>query len=175
MKLHFRKTKHAGRRWRVQCLETRNRTLGPVSQKSRKLFGLEKPFVKLRPAYSVKQVFSYVVKRIKSKITARLEARNFAVILITARFRASRHLRFGDTKKIFTWNSPSKVSGRSRNGLQDGHISRGRVLWQERLFRVSKNVSLFRWLIQVSGLMEDFINMKIWYQTSVRITFRSLP
>ena len=41
--------------------------LGPVSRKSRKLFGPEKPFVKLRPAYSVKLVFSYVVKGIKIK------------------------------------------------------------------------------------------------------------
>ena len=30
-----------------------------------------KPFVKLRPAYSVKLVFSYVVKGIKMKITAK--------------------------------------------------------------------------------------------------------
>ena len=28
--------------------------LGPVSRKSRELFGPEKPFIKLRPAYSVK-------------------------------------------------------------------------------------------------------------------------
>ena len=34
---------------------------GPVSRKSRKLFGPEKPFVKLQPAYSVKLVCSYVV------------------------------------------------------------------------------------------------------------------
>ena len=40
---------------------------GPVSRKSRKLFGPEKPFEKLRPAYSVKLVFSYVVKGIKQK------------------------------------------------------------------------------------------------------------
>ena len=46
----------------------------------------EKPFVKLRPAYSVKLVFSYIVKGIKIKITAK--------------FRASRRLRFGDTKRI---------------------------------------------------------------------------
>ena len=59
---------------------------GPVSRKSRKLFGPEKPFVKLRPAYSVKLVFSYVVKGIKIKITAK--------------FRASRRLRFEDTKRI---------------------------------------------------------------------------
>ena len=59
---------------------------GPVSRKSRELFGPEKPFVKLRPAYSVKLVCSYVVKGIKIKITAK--------------FRASRRLRFEDTKVI---------------------------------------------------------------------------
>ena len=42
--------------------------LGPVSRKSRELFGPEKPFVKLRPAFSVKLVFSYVVKGIKIKL-----------------------------------------------------------------------------------------------------------
>ena len=46
----------------------------------------EKPFVKLRPVYSLKLVFSYVVKGIKIKITAK--------------FRASRRLRFEDTKRI---------------------------------------------------------------------------
>ena len=59
---------------------------GPVSRKSRELFGPEKPVVKLWPAYSVKLVFSYVVKGIKIKITAK--------------FRASRRLRFEDTKRI---------------------------------------------------------------------------
>ena len=34
-----------------------SRVQGPVSRKSRELFGPEKPFVKLRPAYSVKLVF----------------------------------------------------------------------------------------------------------------------
>ena len=34
----------------------------PVSRKSRKLFGPEKPFVKLRPDNSVELVFSLVVK-----------------------------------------------------------------------------------------------------------------
>ena len=43
---------------------------GPVSRKRRKLLGPEKPFVKLRPANSVKLVFSYAVKGIKIKITA---------------------------------------------------------------------------------------------------------
>ena len=65
---------------------SRNRFQGPVSRKSRKLFGPEKPFVKLRPAYSLKLVFLFVVKGIKIKITAK--------------FRASRRLRFEDTKRI---------------------------------------------------------------------------
>ena len=55
----------------------------PVSRKSRKLFRPEKPFVELRPANSEKLVFSYDVKGIKIKLTAK--------------FRASRHLRFEDT------------------------------------------------------------------------------
>ena len=61
---------------------------GAVSRKSRKLFGPEKPFVKLRPAYSVKLVFSYVVKGIK--------------IIITAKFCASGRHRFEDTKRIMS-------------------------------------------------------------------------
>ena len=61
---------------------------GPVSRKSRELFGPEKPFVKVRPAYSVKLVFSYVVKGIKIKIIAK--------------FRASRRLCFEDTKRIMS-------------------------------------------------------------------------
>ena len=59
---------------------------GPVSRKSRNLFGPEKPFVKLRPVYSVKLLFSYVERGIKMKTTAK--------------FRASRRLRFADTKRI---------------------------------------------------------------------------
>ena len=56
------------------------------SRKSRKRFGTEKTFVTLRPVYSVKLVFSYVVKAIK--------------IITTAKFRAPRRLRFKDTKRI---------------------------------------------------------------------------
>ena len=48
----------------------------------------EKPFLKLRPAYSVKLVFSYVVKGIKIKITTK--------------FLASRCLRFEDTKRVMS-------------------------------------------------------------------------
>ena len=71
--------------------------LGPVSRKSRKLFGPEKPFVKLRPAYSVKLVFSHVVEGIKMKITAK--------------FRASRRLHFEDTKRIMSPNLRPKSFG----------------------------------------------------------------
>jgi len=62
-----------------------------VSQKTRKLYGPEKPFVKLRPAYSVKLVFLYVVKGIKIKITAT--------------FCDTEQFRFEDTKRII---SPEK-------------------------------------------------------------------
>ena len=67
---------------------SRNRLQAPVSRTSRRVFGPVKPFLKLRPAYSVKLVFSYVVKGIKIKITAK--------------FRASRRLRFEDTKRIMS-------------------------------------------------------------------------
>ena len=59
---------------------------GPVSRKSRKLFGPQKPSVRFRSAYSVKLVFSCVVNGRKIKITAK--------------FRASRRLRFEHTKRI---------------------------------------------------------------------------
>ena len=62
--------------------------LGPVFRKSRKPFLPEKPFLKLRPAYSVKLVFSYVVKGWKIKTTVK--------------FRALRRLRFEDTKAIMS-------------------------------------------------------------------------
>ena len=61
-----------------------------------------KSFAKLRPALSVKLVFLHVVKGIEIKITAK--------------FRASRRLRFEDTKRIFTRNAPEKSSGLWRNG-----------------------------------------------------------
>ena len=75
--------------------------LGPVSRKSRKLFGPEKPFVKLWPAYSVKLVFSCVVKGIKIKITAK--------------FCPWRRLCFEDAKRILSPERRRKVSGLSRN------------------------------------------------------------
>ena len=60
---------------------------GPISRKPHKRFGPWKPFINLWPAYSVKLVFSYVVKGIKFKI-------------IIAKFHASRCLCFEDTKRI---------------------------------------------------------------------------
>ena len=65
--------------------------LACVSEKSRKLYGHDKPFVKHRRAYSVKLVVSNVVKGIQIKITAK--------------FRDTEHLRFEDTKRIM---SPEK-------------------------------------------------------------------
>ena len=87
--------------------------LGPVSRKSRKLFGPEKPFVKLRPAYSVKLVFSYVAKGIKIKITAK--------------FRASMRLSFEDTKRIMSPEMRPKSLGtfeKQAPGLILGPVSR---------------------------------------------------
>ena len=72
----------------VICVDEPVGGQGPVSRKSRKLFGPVNPFLKLRPAYSVKLVFSYVVKGIRIKITAK--------------FRASRRLRFEETKRIMS-------------------------------------------------------------------------
>ena len=65
---------------------SRNQDQGSVSRKSRKRFGPEKTFITLRSAYSVKLVISYVVKGIK--------------IIIPAKFRDSRRLRFEDRKTI---------------------------------------------------------------------------
>ena len=90
---------------------------GPVSRKSRELFGPEKPFVKLRPAYSVKLVFLYVVKGIKIKITAK--------------FRASRRLRLEDTKKIMSPEIRPKSLGtfeKRAPGLRAGGPLAGRGL-----------------------------------------------
>ena len=81
----------------MRCLSSsegdafKNSDLACVSPKTRKLYGPEKPFVKLRPAYSVKLVFLFVVKGIKIKITAK--------------FCHTEHFRFEDTKRIM---SPEK-------------------------------------------------------------------
>ena len=75
------KSGHALRSHNVAVIKPR----GPVSRNSRKLFGPEKPFAKLRSPYLLKLVFSYVVKGIKIKITTK--------------FRALRRLGFEDTQR----------------------------------------------------------------------------
>ena len=82
--------------------------LACVSQKTRKLYGSDKPFVKLRPAYSVKLVLLYVVKGIKVKITAK--------------FRDREHFRFEDTKRIM---SPGEFRVFRETGLCTERFSAG--------------------------------------------------
>ena len=65
-----------------------NKRPGAHFSKVSKNFGPEKPFVKLRPAYSAKLVFSYVGKGWKIKITVKL--------------RVSRRLHFEDRKTIMS-------------------------------------------------------------------------
>ena len=68
---------------------------GPFLESPEKFSGPKNPFVKVRPAYSVKLVFSYLVKGIKIKIIAK--------------FRASRCLSFENTKRNYvTRNTPDK-------------------------------------------------------------------
>ena len=81
---------------------------GPVSRKSRELFGPEKPFLKLPPAYSVKPVFWYVVKGILFKITAK--------------FRASRRLCSEDTKGIMSPEMHPKSFGTFEKRAPDQRI-----------------------------------------------------
>ena len=87
---------------------------GSVSRKSRELFGPEKPFEKLRPAYSVMLVLSYVVKEIKIKITGK--------------FRASTRLRFEDTKRIM---SPENGPKATFDGESSHHLTK---VWAREMF-----------------------------------------
>ena len=81
------------RLFKLLILHKNKKALACVSQKTRKLYEPEKPFIKLRPAYSVKLVFLQVVNGIKIKITAK--------------FCDTEHVRFeDDTKRIM---SPEKV------------------------------------------------------------------
>jgi len=78
---------------------------GPVSRKSRKRFGPEKPFVRVRSANSVKLIFSYVVKGIKIKITKSFVPRDDLVVKIQ--------------RELCHPKCPRKVSGLSRNRPQE--------------------------------------------------------
>ena len=97
-----------------------SRLQGPVSRKSRELFGPEKPFVKVRPAYSAKLVFSYVVKGVK----------------ITAKFRASRRFRFEDTKRIMSPEIRPKSFG-TLEKQAPGLVAKKRLRRLERVFSVA--------------------------------------
>ena len=88
----------------INILSIIHKTQGPVSRKSRELFGPKKPFIKLRPAYSVELVFSYVVTGIKIIINAKFCASSSFVLKI------KREL----CHPIYAW----KVSGLSRNRPQ---------------------------------------------------------
>jgi len=117
----------------------------------------EKPLVKLRPAYSVKLVFSYVVKGIKIKITAK--------------FPASKRLRFEDTKRI----SPSKMRPKSFGTFEkrapgsNFHTS----LFPDAASQFSSkplNVSVFTTLRSVHGLLK--VDM-IHHDFAISLTRRS--
>ena len=69
-------------------------------------FGREEPFIRLPPIYSVKLVFSFVVKGIK--------------INLTAKFRASRRLRFKDTKRIMSPEMRQKNLKKCRDFRETG-------------------------------------------------------
>ena len=96
---------------------SRNGPQEPVSRKSRELFGPQKPFVKLRSAYSVKLLYSYVVKGIKIKITAK--------------FRASRRLRFEDAKRIMSPEIRPKRFGTFEKQGPGGHVlkNHSNIMW----------------------------------------------
>ena len=68
-----------------------------MSRKSRNLYGLQKPFVKLPHAYSARLVFSFAVEGLKIKITVKL--------------RVSGRLHFEDTKRIMAPEMRSKSFG----------------------------------------------------------------
>ena len=94
-----------------------NSVQGPVSRKYRKLFGSKKPFVKIRPAYSVKLVFSYVVEGVKIEI------------YITAKFRALRPFRVEDTKGIRSPEMRPKSFGTLEERTPNHYYPRTRPLY----------------------------------------------
>ena len=106
-----------------------NQGLGPVSQKFRKLLEPVKSFVNLRHAYSVKRVFSCVVKGITIKRT----------------FRASRGLRFEDTWRIMSPEVLTKSFGTSEKRAPGGLLLKAKdiVLIPEGGMPVGDHIGLF--------------------------------
>ena len=119
--------------------------LGPVSRKSRKLFGPVKPFLKLRLAYSVKLVFSYVVKGIRIKITAKC--------------RASRRLRFEETKRIMSPGMRPKRFGTFEKRAPDVNAQRDpNSTTRHEVLRYAQGASI----IQRNGLNETLSGHRNW-------------
>ena len=70
-----------------------------VSQKARKFYNAEKQFVKLRPAYSIKLVFPYVVKAIKIKITSKF--RDMEPVIPLCRLQTTQTVQTVQTEYLF--------------------------------------------------------------------------
>ena len=85
----------------------KDRGLGLVSRKSRKLFGSEKPSVKLRPACSVKLLFfSHDVKGRKIKITAKFS------VLERFGFQHTKRIMSPDKFRDFRETGPWPIMGK---------------------------------------------------------------
>ena len=136
-------------------LRTDKNDQGPVSRKSRKLFGPEKPFVKLRTANSAGLVFSCVV--------------NGKQLKHTAKFGASRRLRFEDTKRIMSPEKRPKSFGTfekkvpAPSGLDS---STGRALHRHRRghgLESRSSLGFFRlsFVITYAALIIAAMNLKI--------------
>ena len=114
-----------------------------VSQKTRKLYGPEKPFVRLRPSYSGKLVFSYVEKGIKMKITA----------------------KFRDTEQLSFWKmrimSPEKFRDFRETGPRCG--AKFATWWWNcatpRPWRYQRIRLILRWVFRIR---EGWKNNRIW-------------
>ena len=136
--LQLRSTRPTGRRSvsigpsisTYRALHWHPRDQWPVSRKSWKLFGPEKPFLKLRLAHSVKLVFSYVVKGRKIKVTAK--------------FGAQRRLRFENTKITLSSEMRPKSFGTFEKRASDSNPV------QVLIFKAF--ISLLRWSRHHSGV-----------------------
>ena len=139
--------------WPRGTLSPRRRTstlartsFGPGARFSKvpRTFRARKAIRKLRPAYSVKLVFSYVVKGIKIKITAK--------------FRASRRLRFEDTKRVCHPKYTGKVWGLLRNRPQQSYCRFTVFLF------ITKTPSL---LIELRKLLLNDVTLKVQSKTII--------
>ena len=116
---------------------------GPVSRKSRKFFGPEKPFVKLRPAYSLKLVFLHIVKGMK--------------IRITATYLNSRRLRFEDTKRIMSPEIRPKSLGTFEKRAPGPWRGAGCLqIYSQRNFRHESSVADERAGIDINNKLHQF-------------------